>query len=182
MHLTVCSYHVTYAFHTKSTLFSYLNVKRLLARNRCNIWSLSDCNGTRIHKHLISKETLNHLAKLPNGLSCILIWVLICTVRLTVCFYHVTYVFQSESRLYRYVNVKELSYQNRPDIGSLIDCNTTQTYNHLVCKRALYHLAELAKGLSCAVSTYLYEALDFAFLSSHVHILEWIHTPLIPKF
>ena len=179
MHLTVCSYHVTYTFQTKSTLFSYLNVKRLLAQNRCNIWSLGDCNGTRIHKHLISKGTLNHLAKLPSGLSCVLIWVLICTVSLTVSFYHVAYVFQSKSRLYRYVNVKELPYRNRPDIWSLIDCNTTQTYNHLVCKRALNHLAKLAKGLSCAVSTYLCEALD---LSSHVHVLEWIHTPLIPKF
>ena len=40
-----------------------LNVKELLARNRCNIWSLSDCNGTRTYSHLVHNRTLNHLAK-----------------------------------------------------------------------------------------------------------------------
>ena len=30
-HLTVCSYHVTYAFQSESTLYSCLNVKELLA-------------------------------------------------------------------------------------------------------------------------------------------------------
>ena len=42
--LTVCSCHVTYAFQNESTLYSCLNVKELLARSRCEIWSLSDCN------------------------------------------------------------------------------------------------------------------------------------------
>ena len=32
-----CSYHVTYAFQSESTLYSCLNVKELLARNRCEI-------------------------------------------------------------------------------------------------------------------------------------------------
>ena len=32
------------------TLYSYLNVTELLARNRHDIWSLSDCNGTRMHR------------------------------------------------------------------------------------------------------------------------------------
>ena len=35
--LTVCSYHVTYAFQTESTLHSCLNVKELLARSRREI-------------------------------------------------------------------------------------------------------------------------------------------------
>ena len=34
VHLTVCSYHVTYSFQNESTLCSCLNVKELLARNR----------------------------------------------------------------------------------------------------------------------------------------------------
>ena len=34
---TVCSYHVTYAFQSESTLYSCLNVKELLARNRREI-------------------------------------------------------------------------------------------------------------------------------------------------
>ena len=35
---------------------------------------------------------------------------------LTVCSYHATYVFQSESTLYSWLNVKELLTQNRHDI------------------------------------------------------------------
>ena len=37
-----------------------LNVKELLARNRRDIWSLSDCNGTRTHNHLVCKRTTFH--------------------------------------------------------------------------------------------------------------------------
>ena len=46
------------------TLYSCLNFKELLARNRCEIWSLNDRNGTRNHNHLVRKRTLNYLAKL----------------------------------------------------------------------------------------------------------------------
>ena len=35
--MTVCSCHVTYAFQSESTLYSCLNVKELLARNRRDI-------------------------------------------------------------------------------------------------------------------------------------------------
>ena len=35
--LTISSYHVTYAFQSESKLYSCLNVKELLARNRCEI-------------------------------------------------------------------------------------------------------------------------------------------------
>ena len=63
MHLTVCSCHVTYAFQSESTLCSCLNVKELLARSRCEIWRLSDCNWTRIQNHLVCIRTLNQLAK-----------------------------------------------------------------------------------------------------------------------
>ena len=31
--------------------------QELLPRNRRNIWRLNDCNGTRIHNHLVSKWT-----------------------------------------------------------------------------------------------------------------------------
>ena len=63
---TVCSYHVTYAFQSESKLYSYLNVKELLARSRRVIWSLSDCNWIRSQNHLVRKRTLNHLAKLVS--------------------------------------------------------------------------------------------------------------------
>ena len=57
--MTVCSCHVTYAFHSESTPYSCLNVKELLAWNRREIWSLSDCNWARTHNHLVRKRTLN---------------------------------------------------------------------------------------------------------------------------
>ena len=68
--IPLCSYHVTYAFEIESTLYSRLNVNELLARRKCEVWSLSDCNWTRIYNHLVHKGTLNHLAKLAKWLSC----------------------------------------------------------------------------------------------------------------
>ena len=56
MLLTVCSYHVTYAFQSESTLYNWLNVKEILARNRHKICSVSDCNGTRTDNHLVRKR------------------------------------------------------------------------------------------------------------------------------
>ena len=64
--MIVCSCHVTYAFQSEFTLYSFLNVKELLDRSRHRIWSLSDCNWTRAHNHLVHKRTLNHLAILAN--------------------------------------------------------------------------------------------------------------------
>ena len=69
MHLTVCSYQVTYVFKSDFTLHFYLNVKQLLSQNRRDIWSLNDCNGTRTENHLVLKQTLNHLAKLTKWFS-----------------------------------------------------------------------------------------------------------------
>ena len=55
---TVCSYHVTYAFQSESILYSCLNVKELPAQDRCEIWSLSDCNRTRMHNHIDEHSTI----------------------------------------------------------------------------------------------------------------------------
>ena len=41
-----------------------LKVKELLAQNRRDIWSLSDCNRTQTHNHLVRKWTLKHLTKM----------------------------------------------------------------------------------------------------------------------
>ena len=47
VHLTVCSYHVTYAFQSDSTLYSCLNVKELLARSRhLDIQATIECEYT----------------------------------------------------------------------------------------------------------------------------------------
>ena len=73
---------------------------------------------------------------------------------LSVCYYHVTYAFQSESAFYSCLNVKEPLAQNRHDILSLSDSNWIRTRNHLVCKRTLNHLAKLA-GLATWLSVRL---------------------------
>ena len=67
---TVCSYHVTYVFQSEYTLYCCLNVKELVAQNRCEIGSLSDCNETRTHNHLVPKGTLNHLVFLQKLSGC----------------------------------------------------------------------------------------------------------------
>ena len=43
-----------------------MNVKELLAWNKRDMWSFSDCNGIRTHKHLVRKRTLIHLYKLVS--------------------------------------------------------------------------------------------------------------------
>ena len=63
------SYHIR--FQSESTLYSCLNLKKLLARNRRDIWDLSDNNGIRTHNHFVRKRTLNHLVKLAKWLSCV---------------------------------------------------------------------------------------------------------------
>ena len=103
MHLILCSCYVTYAFQSESTVYSSLNVKKLLARSRCKIWSLIDCKNW------------------PNDWA--VLWVLISMVHLTVWSCHVTYQFQSESTLYTCVNVKELLALSGCKIWSLRNCN-----------------------------------------------------------
>ena len=66
--------------------------------------------------------------------------------------YYVTYAFQSEFTLYRWLNVKELLAQNRRYIWSLSDSKRVQTHNHLVLKQTLNHLA---KWLRVRLSTKL---------------------------
>ena len=81
--MTAFSYHVTCAFQSESTLYSDLNIKKIFAQKRCNIWSLSDCNGTRTHKYLVRKWTLKHLVRLAKC-------VLICTVHLILSSYELS--------------------------------------------------------------------------------------------
>ena len=102
-----------------------------------------------------------------------IIWI---TLRITLCSYHATYAFQSESTLYNCLNVKELLARNRRENWSLSDCNGTRTHNHVVRKWTLNHLAKLAKWLRCVVSTCMYSAFDCMFLSCQVRVSEWIHT------
>ena len=62
---------------------------------------------------------------------------------LTVCYYHVTYVFQSEPTLYSCLNFKELLAQKQARHLSLSDSNGIWTYDHLARKRTFNHLAKV---------------------------------------
>ena len=130
------------------------------------------CNGFGPQNHIVRKRTFNRLAKLANDWA--VLWVHICmgTVQLTVCYYHVTYAFQSESALYSCLNIKELLVQNRRHIWSLSDCNGIRTDNHVVRKQTIKHLHKLAKWLTCVVNTYLCGAFDCMLLSRHLCVFQ----------
>ena len=98
-----------------------------------------------------------------------------------VCFYHVTYEFESESTLCSFLIVREFLAWSRRHVWRLSDCNGTRTHDHLVRKRRLNNLAKLAKWFTCVVSTYLYGAFDCMLLSCHVRVWEWIHTLQLPE-
>ena len=70
-HFTACTYNVTDACHSESTLHNCLDVKELLAWSRRKIWSLSDCTWTSTHNQLTYKGTLNQLANLAKWLKCV---------------------------------------------------------------------------------------------------------------
>ena len=73
-------------------LHSYicLNLNKLLAQNRRDILSLSDSNGIQTHNYLVPKRKQNHLVITGQMIELYCEWVLICPVRLAVCYYHVT--------------------------------------------------------------------------------------------
>ena len=73
-----CYVRVSEWIHTcrPATLF-----KELLARCKREIWSLSDCNWTGTHNHLVRKRTLKHLAKLAKWLC---IWVQLQSLKLQI--------------------------------------------------------------------------------------------------
>ena len=61
----------------------------------------------------------------------------------SVYYYHVTYVFWSESKPYNCLSVKKLLARNSRNILSLSDCNGIRTHDHLVCKQTIRHLTKL---------------------------------------
>ena len=121
-------------FQSESLLYSCLNIKELLARNRCNIWSLSDINRIWTHNHLsLIKLCCEYLS-----VWCTWVYVIIMSLN----------VFQSESILYCCLNLKELLARNMHIIWSLRDSNWIRIHNLIVCKQTLSHLAKLVKWLS----------------------------------
>ena len=126
VHLTVCYYHVRYGFQSDSTLYICLNGKEILARNRRDISSLSDYNGTPTHNHIVRKWTLNHLAKLTEWLSCVVSTYLYGAFdcRLLSChvpiseWVHALYLLECQGshflKLVRYLKFKWLQWEPKP--------------------------------------------------------------------
>ena len=170
----VCYYQVTYVFSRESTLYICLNIKQLVFRNRHDILRLSGRNGIRTQMHVVCKQILKHLDRLPKWLR--LWWLLFCTVHLTVSYYHLMWAVWSKSTLFSWLNKKKLLDYNRPNICSLSYSNGIKTHNHLVCKRTLNYLAILVKWLSCVVNAYLCGEFDCILLLCPVRISDWIYT------
>ena len=82
-------------------------------------------------------------------------------VFMTVYYYHVTYVFQSESTLYSCLNVKELRAQTRREIWSLSCCNWPQTHNNFI------HKLTLKRTLALNGWVFVYELSGCGFESSY---------------
>ena len=59
-----------------------------------------------------------------------MLWVLICTLHLTECYYHVRYTFQSESKLCSYLNVKEHLARNRRDSWNVYGYSETCLWHY----------------------------------------------------
>ena len=74
------------------------------------------------------------------------------------------------------LNVKELLARSRCHTWNLSDSNGIRTHNHLGRKRTLNHLTNLAKWLSCVVSTYLYGAFDRMLLSCQERVSDLTYT------
>ena len=189
VHLIGHSYHVTYAFQREWTLYIFLNIKELLCSNMRYIWSLSDCNRTRTQNLLLCKQTLSHLAKLVEWLSCVFTTYLYgtfncmflsCHVRISE-WIHIIYLPECQgTQLLRASAISAFS-QSRRDILSLGDCNGSRTHKNLLWKGTLNRLASLADWFSCVVSAFLGGAFDCMFLSWHQRISKGIHILCFPE-
>ena len=132
------------------------------------------CTRFRVNPHSIVASMYSTIW--PNRPSDWTVFsLLICTVHLLVCSFHVTYAFQSDSTLYNCLNIKELPPRRRRQIWRWSDCNWTRTQNYFVLKQTLNHLAIVAECLSCVVCTDRYCAFDCMFFSCHIRVSEWFH-------
>ena len=93
-----------------------------------------------------------------------------------------SYAFQSESTIYFFPIVNKLYAQSRRNISTLSDWNRTQTYNHIVRKATLNHLASRNKSLSRVQSTYIHSVFDRMLSSCQVRISQWMHTLGLPQY
>ena len=147
-----------------------LNVKEVLSRSRCHIWSLSDSNKIPIPNQLVSKQTVNDLSKLEEWLSCVASSYLQSVLDCMLFSFHVRVCLHPTVCL----NVRELLAWSRHHIWSLSDSNEIRIHNHLVRKPTLSYLAKLGKWMSRVVRTNLHGAFDCIFFSCHPRVSSWI--------
>ena len=73
--LTICYYHVTYAFQSQSTLYSCLNAKELLARNRREIWSVTyELSGCGFESRCSHLELFSWVHLINRSHTYLIIW------------------------------------------------------------------------------------------------------------
>ena len=146
VHLTVSYYHVTHAFQSESTPYICLNIKNPFLLTGAISEIQVTATGIEASTTYLKIE---HSTIRPYSLNdCTELWVRIHTEHLTVCCYHVTYAFHTESTLCICFNVKEILGPNRSDSWDLSDWNGTQTHNRLLLKKTMKHLAKQTKWLS----------------------------------
>ena len=171
--MTVCSYHVTYAFHSESTVYvalleqaRYLKVKWL--QQDLNSQALSMLTNT---EPFGETDQMIELSYEYLSLGCIGLYVLLMSrTRFRVNPHSI------------FVRISKYPFaQNRRNIWSLSDFNGTQTNISLVRKWTLNSLLKVTKLLSWLVSTYLYGPYDCMFLSRYVRVSGWIHTLCLPE-
>ena len=154
-----------YVYCFRSSLFFV----SLIYMERKNRFHLKFLNLMNLFPVFFSKHSTSNLS---NGMKCTFflscdnqlplfdIFSLCSTAKnITLCSYHVTYLFQSESTLHTCLIVNELFAGNRRNTWSLSDSNEIRTHSHLVRKRTPDHLAKpanltsLVKWLSVRLRT-----------------------------
>ena len=121
-----------------------LNVKELLVRSRCHVWTLSDSTQQ-------FGQTDQMVELFCEYLSVRCIWRYVIIMSRT--------SFRVNPHPIFCLNVKELLASRRLHIWSLSNSKGIRTHNDLVREGTINHLAKLANWLSCVVSTYVYGTL-----------------------
>ena len=137
--MTVCSYQVTYAFQNEPTLCSCLNIKEVLAWNRRDIWSLSDCYGIRTQKPLSSFVFVYKL----NGCGF--------ESRCRICLNMSAYGLICCNIDFQCHFIMQINALTCPDNGSYLDMWTNIPWHWVTCLLANSYIYWLGHGLYCAI-------------------------------
>ena len=120
-------------------------------------------NKSTKHTSVVTFSVLVHRLRVFNSNKLVL----------TVCYYHVTYEFQSESTLYSLPECQETPCLKQAPYLKFMWQQRESNPQPLSSWMKTLPLPKLAKRLSCLVSIYLYCAFDCMLLSYHVRVSEW---------